>query len=209
MVVPPETSATKEGRSPLLQYVRMEQRMRRVYLDQNKWIDLARAASGRSDGEPFIDALAVCRFGVENSLASFPLSSVHYIETLKRKDADSRRRLAAVMRELSRYRSIAPARPVLRAEIDAALHSRYGKPATPRPLRLFGVGVWFAMGVEKAQYALPSGLVLPPGERSRLEAVVNELLQWAALAGPGPGIPVPGMQENDYYRSFGDRYADG
>ena len=43
--------------------------MRREYLDQNKWIDLARAASGRSDGEPFIDALAVCRFGVENGLA--------------------------------------------------------------------------------------------------------------------------------------------
>ena len=101
--------------------------MRRVYLDQNKWIDLARAASGRSDGEPFIDALAVCRFGVENGLASFPLSSVHYMETLKRKDAGSRGRLATVMRELSRYHSIAPARPVLRAEIDATLNSRYGK----------------------------------------------------------------------------------
>ncbi|MCP9490589.1 MAG: hypothetical protein MSC31_12030 [Solirubrobacteraceae bacterium MAG38_C4-C5] len=35
-----------------------------VYLDQSKWIDLARALHGRADGERFRDALDVARHSV-------------------------------------------------------------------------------------------------------------------------------------------------
>lgn len=41
--------------------------MPRVYLDQNKWIELARAAHDRP-GEGFKDVLEVARYGVEQGL---------------------------------------------------------------------------------------------------------------------------------------------
>jgi hypothetical protein len=183
--------------------------LKRVYLDQNKWIDLSRAATGHPKGPSFADALAVCKFGVQTGLASFPLSSVHYMETLKRRDAKSRHRLAAVMRELSKHHAIAPVSQVLPAELDAALHGRFGKPGVPRPVQVFGVGVWFALGVERERYRVPADQVLPPGVRAQVEALVNDLLEWAAIAGPGEGIPVPGMAENNSYSGFGDRFSDG
>ena len=76
--------------------------MRRVYLDRNKWIDLSRAAYGRPDGERFQDALMIARTGVEQRLVSFPLSSVPYMELGVTQDLERRRRLAQVMRALSR-----------------------------------------------------------------------------------------------------------
>jgi len=47
--------------------------MLRVYLDQNKWVDLARAATGHRDGVRFVDALAMCRASAAAGAASFPL----------------------------------------------------------------------------------------------------------------------------------------
>jgi hypothetical protein len=52
--------------------------MKRVYLDQNKWIDLMRAKHGRKSGERFVDALTIARAGVDNRLISSPLSLTHY-----------------------------------------------------------------------------------------------------------------------------------
>lgn len=46
--------------------------MRRVYLDQNKWIDLARAATGRAEGGRFVEALAAARDAVAAGTAVFP-----------------------------------------------------------------------------------------------------------------------------------------
>lgn len=58
--------------------------MLRVYLDQNKWIDLARAAHGRPGGESHRDALDLLRYATEQYLVSLPLSMAHYFETWKR-----------------------------------------------------------------------------------------------------------------------------
>jgi hypothetical protein len=56
----------------------------RIYLDQNKWVDLARAATGHPLGERFTDALAVFRAAVASGTASFPLDMYRYWETGKR-----------------------------------------------------------------------------------------------------------------------------
>lgn|GEM_PF-5612017 len=72
--------------------------MLRVYLDQNKWIDLARAATGNPKGERFRDALDMCRAAsaakeASNSPKSFypaenkSLKQARHSLSLVRKDA--------------------------------------------------------------------------------------------------------------------------
>jgi hypothetical protein len=181
----------------------------RVYLDQNKWIDLSRAVYGRPGGARFRDALDVVRYGVEKGLASFPLSSMHYMETLKRRDANSRRRLAAVMAEMSKMHTLAPPNVILPAELDAALNRRYGKPRNPRPMKAFGIGHRHAFGLPEGRSRLPESAEVPPEQRWAVEEWANTVLELGLLAGPPKGVAVPGMKENDYYRAFGDRYARG
>ena len=58
--------------------------MLRVYLDQNKWIDLARAAKGEAAGARFRDVLDLARASVATGIVSFPLDISRYMETAKR-----------------------------------------------------------------------------------------------------------------------------
>lgn len=95
----------------------------RVYLDQNKWIDLARAATGHPLGARFVDALVAARAAVAAEEASFPLDLYRYQETGKRRDDRSRRALADLM-DLSRQHTVARSHHLLPAEIDWALPSR-------------------------------------------------------------------------------------
>ena len=78
-----------------------------VYLDQNKWIDLARAATGHPQGERFLDTLRELREAVREGRARFVLSCAHYFETARAGDPQRRINVATVMRDLSRFESIA------------------------------------------------------------------------------------------------------
>lgn len=131
------------------------------------------------------------------------------METLKRRDAPSRHRLAAVMAELSKLHAIAPPSEIVPAELDAALRSRFGKPATVRPLNVFGIGVRHAFGIPLDRFRVPERLKLTPEQRHEIESTVDRLLELGALFGPPEGIPVPGMEENDFYRAFGKNYIKG
>lgn len=115
--------------------------VRRVYLDQNKWIDLARAAVGDQRGARFIEALTVARRAVEDGTASFPLDSLRYWETSKRRDDRSRSDVVDVMLELSRGHTMASSAAVLDDELDIVLRRRLGHPVSPRQPRVFGEGV--------------------------------------------------------------------
>lgn len=182
--------------------------MRRVYLDQNKWLDLARAAHDRPGGQEFKDILAIARYGAQRGLVSFPLSASHYMETLRRADAASRHRLAMVMAELSRFHAIASIPDVLPGELDRALKERYGKPVFPRPLQVFGVGIAHAFADQRFKYRLPEQVPVDAYTKARLEEQATLLLEHAVLAGPSQGVPVPGMEENDHYRMHGRRYVE-
>jgi len=57
-----------------------------VYLDQNKWIELARALSGKASPQ-FIQVLDILRESKRLGLNVFPLSLAHFIETNKRRDS--------------------------------------------------------------------------------------------------------------------------
>lgn len=133
--------------------------MRRVYLDQNKWIDLARAATGHEHGERFTDALAAVRAASESGLASFPLDSYRHIETAKRADDQSRVAVADLMHEISKKHALARPHMLLPAEIDRALRRRFGLPEVPRSTDIFGVGMHHIFGEDADR---------PPFEPSKL-----------------------------------------
>jgi len=131
--------------------------MKRVYFDQNKWIDLAAARQGLAKGERYQDVLAVVEAGVERGLASFPLSSFHYIETANRRQWRSRRELAAVMAALSRFHTIAPQQALLPPEIDLALSDLFARPLSCGAPKPFGIGAAHAFDSDIPPYRVPRG----------------------------------------------------
>lgn len=177
--------------------------MLRVYLDQNKWVDLARAATGHRLGKRFEDALAMCRAGAAAGTMSFPLDMYRYWETGKRANDRSRNGVVDVMRELSRQHTMAVPFGVLDQEIDLALQRRFGRPEHPRQQQVFGVGMrhisegrmhWPALDLS----ALPDGdASVPAGLRAQLKGAVAAFIEEELLrAGP------------DTFRAVGFDHAD-
>lgn len=165
--------------------------MLRIYLDQNKWVDLARAATGHHHGQRFTDALAMCRASVATGTLSFPLDMYRYWETSKRGNDRSRNDVVDVMRELSRQHTMAVPFGVLDQELDLALQRRFGRPEHPRMQQVFGVGIrhisegrldWPELDLG----SLPDGgASVPPGLRAQFENAMTEVLEEELLrAGP-------------------------
>ncbi|WP_341998898.1 hypothetical protein MRBLWH7_000529 [Microbacterium sp. LWH7-1.2] len=140
--------------------------MLRVYLDQNKWIDLARAATGHSSGARYVDALNAARAAAAAGTASFPLDMFRYAETGKRANERSRNDVADVMIELSRQHTMALGRDILPAEVDGALKVRYGRPGQPRQVEVFGVG---------ARHVTKEGVTWPELDESKLRAAAGDI----------------------------------
>ena len=163
--------------------------MLRVYLDQNKWVDLARAATEHRLGDPFKDALELCRVAVRTGAASFPLDMYRYFETSKRGDGRSRNEVVDIMRELSQDHTMAVPFGILDHEIDLALRRRFGRPDEPRHQQVFGIGLnQISTGRSETQGLdlsdLPQGGdEIPAGQRAKLnkafKAFVEEQIQRA------------------------------
>jgi hypothetical protein len=117
-----------------------------IYLDQNKWIELAKIANGidSSDrGKKILDQFSA----VSGPECLFPLCSVHYIEFSRIKDLERRKRLGRVMWNLSKGKTIAPYRDIVEHEIEIAL-VEIGINITPRKWTFIGDGIEFAFDIE-------------------------------------------------------------
>lgn len=160
-----------------------------VYLDQAKWIDLARALHGRADGERFRDALDVARHSVRMGLVEFPLSTGHYIETW-RIGADGRRaRLAQAMIELSQGRTLARPPDLCDSELDAVIARMLDRPPARRPWPPLGCGSAHAAGRVS-------------GFRREALDLEHELRHLSTR-------PPDFAQHGHGHRDFGDLYRDG
>ena len=105
-----------------------------IYLDQNKWIDLAKAFCGRPDGQRYLPALEAADSAVRTGKALFPLSSTHIMETAKSPRPEQRRQLAALMTSLSRGLVLRAATQIVPLYLDRALAECFGKrPEKPPP----------------------------------------------------------------------------
>jgi hypothetical protein len=117
-----------------------------IYLDQNKWIDLARAYYSRADGARFTATLHRLQQAIEHDGARVPVSSDNIVEIVKNGNADRRQRLAHVMATISQTRTVAPQHAITPYEIDASLSNIFPSPLQPVRPPVFGKGVQFAYG---------------------------------------------------------------
>jgi hypothetical protein len=120
-----------------------------VYLDQNFWIGLSQARLGQPTRAHFNDAWDLLTRGVAGGSLIVPLSSTHYYEVGKIRDARRRHDLATTMAQLSRYPTMADLRSLRRAEFQAALASDLGLQA-PAAFHLISYGMYFAHGRGRA-----------------------------------------------------------
>lgn len=112
-----------------------------VFLDQNKWIELAQVHSGRTTSGPMAELFPQLVAAVQRKRVLFPLSVSNIMETAKRNDPDSRRHVAETQAILSlgyAHRSRAGRMAV---ELRAAIQRRFGvEPVTMPPNWAFAPG---------------------------------------------------------------------
>ncbi len=117
-----------------------------VYLDQNKWIDLARAYYIRADGTRFIPTLNRLQEAIKHDGARVPVSSDNIVEIVKDRNAERRQRLAHVMATICQTRTLAPQHAITPYEIDASIAEIFHHPIPLVRPPVFGKGVRFAFG---------------------------------------------------------------
>ncbi len=187
--------------------------MLRVYLDQNQWVYLAQARTGRPQGAGFLEAYEAAKTAVQAGTASFPLSAAHYIETHKRADADSRLDLARTMLELSELDAIAPPHVIVPHEIEVALIKVLGLPnELPGPLKVFGHGANHALATTMFSYLPPeemAWLTLRPDSRKLATAIGQAHLELFTLADHLPVGRDMRMKLNGHMRLTGDEFVSG
>ena len=119
---------------------------RTVYLDLNHWVGLSQAVTGHHEGRQYLGVLEDCRAAAAGGVL-FPISSVTYIEVSKITDPRQRMDLAAVIEELSGFRSLISHSLLVTLELDAAVSAALGVASEMgQDLAYLGYGVGYAFG---------------------------------------------------------------
>jgi len=183
-----------------------------VYLDQNKWIDLAKARSGRKEGAHLVEVLQAAQEAVRAGDASFPLSAQHYYETLHRGGRESREHLAGTMLGLSQGDAIAPAKVVVPYEIEIALIEQLQLPNDrPPAVQIFGKGANHVFNTEMFTYEAPDeyeGCPLPAELQAMATVVGSTRMEFAILAG-SPSSETTRLALSEHMRLTGSEFACG
>lgn len=133
-----------------------------VFLDQNKWIELAKVAAGKTTSGNVATLYAQLTAAVDAGKVLFPLAKSHVIETLKRNEPTSRVLLAETQARLSCgcvYRSRAGR---LLVEMQQTIRKLFGEP--PKEL----VGNWFLASGFMQVFESMDTLLVPPAEAERV-----------------------------------------
>ncbi|MCU1497591.1 MAG: hypothetical protein JWM47_1544 [Acidimicrobiales bacterium] len=163
----------------------------KVYLDQNHWVNLARAASSPHSPESHRQALQVLRNGVDGCMFEVVLSATNYLELWHRNRWSSRHDIAKLMAELSGFRSIAPIHSIIRWELEAAA---IGASLPPVRDRAFGSGANHAFASATGRFRLverawsptePEGAPTHEGSADLLflQYTHSRMWEWLNLAG--------------------------
>ncbi|MCY3845450.1 MAG: hypothetical protein OXH69_18150 [Acidobacteria bacterium] len=153
--------------------------MKIVYLDQNHWIELSRAAHGRAVKPGVREVLTAARLATAVGSACFPLSFTHVMETHKNDTPERRIRLAKFMLELSGEMTTADLPTVVRHEAHVALSRALPhRLSPPPPLHYLGRGLSHTAG-RSFDFHLkwPNGAVqtIPEDQRKAIEKQVLSL----------------------------------
>lgn len=156
-----------------------------IYLDQNKWIDLARAATGKATPE-LNQVLDIVRESKRLGMNVFPLSLGHFIETNKRRDLESRSRLGSLMWELSDNWTLAAPAAIQRWELVRALSITLNRRLNERPFSVLGTGLSHASDNLDAKVHLAPDRLLPDTLRAAFEKQADRIFTESVLTGVSP-----------------------
>jgi hypothetical protein len=171
--------------------------IKRVYLDQNQWIALAREENGVSHNAAVADALTVVEEAARSRHASFPLSAAHYFETMRRGNPGSRQRLGAFMARISKFDTMASAPDVLEAEVRRGALALVGARELPPEPQVFGRGFRHAFGKDSSVGYFQAGEVEIAAVRHLGAEKVFELIETAMITGPDQRLPFAGIAAPD------------
>lgn len=121
-----------------------------IYLDQNKWIELARMTHGKGCQDKAKRVLRDFNSAVEGNRVSLPLSACHYIETSRISNIGRKTRLGATMLAYSKGTTIVGYPAVVRHELEVAL-SRHIPQIKANELPILGRGHTHAFGTPPLQ----------------------------------------------------------
>jgi hypothetical protein len=110
-----------------------------VYLDQNKWIELARILHGKDTSSRARRVLRDFEAARVEGRATFPLSSFHYIETSRVSNVGRKVRLGAAMWHFSRGTTIIGYQAIVRHELEVALAKHFPQ-VSPSRIDVLGKG---------------------------------------------------------------------
>lgn len=161
-----------------------------IYLDQNIWIELARAVHGKKQDTALLQALDTIRAASARGRVVFPLSAMHYMETWKSGSYRSRERLGTTMFELSGGMTVASYRTVLLHELRSSLSQLFPS-VPPSTLTYLGRGVAHAFGMEIRTFRLAEPLrsQLPQVMVDGIEAAYQVHQEKTCLTGTSPLLP--------------------
>ena len=163
--------------------------MKIIYLDQNHWIELSRAAYGRSSRTDTPGVVESLRQAQRSGRACFPLSYGHYVETRKQREPDRRGRLAAFMLELSDGRTVAPSPVVIRHEVEKTLARCFPGRVVPGPFEFLGHGLAHAAANRALEVPLewpPGADAMPASRRAAFEDILRAVAEHSLLSGVLP-----------------------
>ncbi len=181
---------------------------RLIYLDQNKWIELARAVKGKSDSR-LLQVLEILRESKRLGHNLFPLSLAHFMETNKRRELQSRTRLGELIWELSDNWTLAGPSAILQWELDRALAKSLNRRLEIRPFSLLGKGLRHASDHFKEGIKLDPSLPVPDKVRTSYEELGNVLLDRSMLTGVTPWGDPPERPDLDKHgKKFNQDIAD-
>jgi hypothetical protein len=163
-----------------------------VYLDQNKWIELAKMVHGKDESARAKRVLRDFEAAIDGEHVSIPLSAFHYIETSRISNVDRKIRLGAVMWRFSKGTTIVAYPIVVRHELEVALVKHFPQVAASS-VTVLGRGHAHAFGTPPLQGILAH--FEDEVERSML--VGNDLL----------GIKPPSSHNTTHRENFREHLA--
>jgi hypothetical protein len=158
-----------------------------VYLDQNKWIQLARLEHGLDDTENDLDILSQVRLKLSSGHL-FPVSSYHLMEFARIRDVERRRKLGSIMWKYSNGLSVSSPHEIVSYEIEAALR-KLGFDIVVRNFRYLKKGFSQTLGVDFDSLGIPNSY--------------SEIIDKAILCGQEDIPPIHGIPN-----TFRDNFMD-
>ncbi|WP_158648113.1 hypothetical protein [Nocardioides houyundeii] len=117
-----------------------------AYLDLNHFINLAKCAHGHRAFQHYRELLAAVLRAKEDGRATFPLSSVHYVEVANIEDLRRRRDVAEMMEAVTAFASLLDRPTLARLELREAIRERLRLDVSLDRYPLLGSGVLRAFG---------------------------------------------------------------